>query len=66
MHWRLGALLLILLISLTVQPIPVSAAEAPPPDPETDRLGWENGYWYNESITVDQSDGLSDEELDAI
>lgn len=30
-----------------------------PGDPPTDRLGWENGYWYNESIEVDQSDGLN-------
>lgn len=28
------------------------------PDPPTDVLGWENGYWYNESINVDASDGL--------
>ncbi|MFC6874341.1 Hvo_1808 family surface protein [Halobellus marinus] len=34
-------------------------------DPERDLLGWEDGYWYNESIDVDQSDGLSDEELRA-
>ncbi|MFD1599134.1 Hvo_1808 family surface protein [Halobellus rarus] len=34
-------------------------------DPERDVLGWEDGYWYNESIDVNQSDGLSDEELDA-
>ncbi|MFW6018263.1 MAG: Hvo_1808 family surface protein [Halapricum sp.] len=32
-------------------------------DPPDDRLGWEGGYWYNESIDVDQSDGLSDAEL---
>jgi len=36
-----------------------------PPDPESDRLGWENGYWHNESIDVDQSDGLSEAELNA-
>jgi hypothetical protein len=34
-------------------------------DPDGDPLGWEAGYWYNESIDVDQSDGLSDAELDA-
>ena len=34
-------------------------------DPERDVLGWEDGYWYSESIDVDQSDGLSDEEIDA-
>ena len=34
-------------------------------DPDSDVLGWEDGYWYNESVSVDQSDGLSDEELRA-
>ncbi|MEF8799526.1 MAG: Hvo_1808 family surface protein [Halolamina sp.] len=36
-----------------------------PPDPEEDQLGWENGYWHNESIDVNQSDGLSEAELNA-
>jgi len=35
-------------------------------DPESDRLGWEGGYWYNESIDVDRSDGLNDSELAAV
>ncbi|ELZ28154.1 hypothetical protein C475_05095 [Halosimplex carlsbadense 2-9-1] len=35
-------------------------------DPETDRLGWEGGYWYNETIDVDQSDGLSESERPAL
>ncbi|MWG34971.1 Hvo_1808 family surface protein [Halomarina oriensis] len=43
-----------------------SAQEGAPADPETDVLGWENGYWYNESIDVDPSDGLNDEELDKV
>ncbi len=34
-------------------------------DPSQDRLGWEAGYWHNESIDVNQSDGLSDAEMDA-
>jgi hypothetical protein len=34
-------------------------------DPEGDVIGWENGYWHDEPIDVDQSDGLSDAELDA-
>ncbi|MFC7190435.1 hypothetical protein ACFQL7_11610 [Halocatena marina] len=42
-----------------------NAMQSAPPDPNTDTLGWESGYWYNESITVDQSDGLSESELDA-
>jgi hypothetical protein len=37
-----------------------------PPDPDADRIGWEAGYWYNESIDVDQSDGVSDAELEAV
>jgi len=52
-------------------PVPPAggAAEATPnadfDDPARDVLGWEGGYWHNESVDVDQSDGLSDEELDA-
>ncbi len=37
-----------------------------PPDPESDRLGWENGYWHNESVDVTPDDGLNDAELDAV
>jgi len=37
-----------------------------PPDPETDRLGWENGYWHNESINVTNEDGLNESERDAV
>jgi hypothetical protein len=40
--------------------------DAAPADPESDVLGWEDGYWYNESITVDRSDGLNESELDAV
>lgn len=41
------------------------AGASPPPDPETDVVGWEDGYWYNESIDVNQSDGLDKSERDA-
>jgi hypothetical protein len=34
-----------------------------PPDPDEDVLGWENGVWYNESVSIDQSEGLSESEL---
>jgi len=37
-----------------------------PPDPENDTVGWVNGYWHNESIDVDQSDGLSPSEREAL
>lgn len=46
-------------------PTTTQSAETPPPDPESDTTGWENGYWYNESVSVNQSDGLSQEELRA-
>jgi len=42
-----------------------AARQEAPPDPDSDVIGWEDGYWHNESVDVDQSDGLSDEELDA-
>jgi hypothetical protein len=46
-----------------------TAVESPsadsPTEPEADRLGWENGYWYNDSIDVNQSDGLNESELAA-
>ncbi|QDX40055.1 Hvo_1808 family surface protein [Salarchaeum sp. JOR-1] len=35
-------------------------------DPETDRLGWEGGRWYDEPVQVDRSDGLNDTELAAV
>ncbi|UIO99730.1 Hvo_1808 family surface protein [Halobaculum sp. CBA1158] len=41
------------------------ATQSAPADPDSDVIGWEDGYWHNESIDVDQSDGLSDEELRA-
>ncbi|SIQ67960.1 hypothetical protein SAMN05421858_0055 [Haladaptatus litoreus] len=37
-----------------------------PPDPESDVLGWEEGYWYNETVNVTRDDGLNDSELDAV
>lgn len=39
----------------------VTAAEQPA-DPDEDVIGWENGYWHNESIAVNQRDGLTDAE----
>lgn len=38
----------------------------PPPDPETDRLGWEDGYWHNETLDVEAADGLTRSELEAV
>ena len=31
-------------------------------DPSSDRLGWEDGYWYDDPLSVDPSDGLNSTE----
>lgn len=36
-----------------------------PADPPADTLGWEDGRWSNESLAIDQADGLNDSELHA-
>ena len=38
-------------------------AAVKPPDPASDRLGWEAGYWYNETVAVTPDDGLNATEL---
>jgi hypothetical protein len=43
-----------------------NTTDTAPPDPPSDRLGWENGVWYNESLHIDQRDGINDSELDAV
>jgi hypothetical protein len=35
-------------------------------DPDRDRLGWEDGYWYDEQINVSTEDGLSEREQAAV
>ncbi|MFB6295272.1 MAG: Hvo_1808 family surface protein [Halobacteriales archaeon] len=37
-----------------------------PQDPEEDVLGWENGYWHNESIPVTPADGYNETELNVM
>ena len=37
-----------------------------PGAPATDRLGYENGYWYNESLSVTTDDGLNETEQEAV
>ena len=36
------------------------------PDPERDVLGWENGYWANETLPFDTTDGFSAAERSAL
>ncbi|WP_435196175.1 Hvo_1808 family surface protein [Natronomonas sp. EA1] len=45
---------------------PTPAASTDLPDPASDVLGWEDGYWHNESLSVNQSDGLNQTELRAV
>ena len=35
-------------------------------DPESDRLGWEDGYWYDDPIDVTAADGLNASERDKV
>ncbi|MFB6200884.1 MAG: Hvo_1808 family surface protein [Halorhabdus sp.] len=46
--------------------ISATMADRRPPDPKEDVLGWEDDYWYNETISVTPDDGLNDSELDAV
>lgn len=36
------------------------------PNPEGDRLGWENGRWHDDPVAVDASDGLNESERDQV
>ncbi|MFB6068846.1 MAG: Hvo_1808 family surface protein [Halobacterium sp.] len=47
-------------------PTTTTVAPVHPPGPAHDVLGWEGGYWYNETLSIDQSDGLNDSELHAV
>ncbi|MHB9287154.1 Hvo_1808 family surface protein [Halobacteriales archaeon Cl-PHB] len=38
----------------------------PRPDPETDVLGWEDGYWYDDPVAVTTADGLNESERSAV
>jgi hypothetical protein len=35
-------------------------------DPDSDQLGWENGYWHDDPVAVDASDGLNESEREAV
>ncbi|MFC6863563.1 Hvo_1808 family surface protein [Halomicroarcula sp. GCM10025817] len=43
-----------------------AASDDPRPDPETDRLGWEAGYWADESLSITTEDGLNETERAAV
>jgi hypothetical protein len=35
-------------------------------DPETDRIGWEDGYWHDDPVAVNATDGLNGSEREAV
>jgi hypothetical protein len=37
-----------------------------PPDPDADRVGWENGDWYNETLAVTSDDGYNETEREQL
>lgn len=43
-----------------------SVVESDRPDPPTDRIGWENGVWANATLSIQQSDGINRNELEAV
>jgi hypothetical protein len=46
---------------------PATLSHQAPDDPENDTIGWENGYWYNESLPeVNPEDGFNQSELDKV
>ncbi|AQL43125.1 hypothetical protein BV210_10535 [Halorientalis sp. IM1011] len=36
------------------------------PDPTFDRLGWENGHWYDDPVSVTAEDGLNESEREVV
>jgi hypothetical protein len=72
----LAALLLLAGCNSAVGPEPTDGPEGavggnatvsePRADPETDPLGWENGYWYDDPVAVNATDGLNASEREAV
>jgi PGF-CTERM protein len=62
----------LVVVSTGAAAVPASAAPGgtdsvdAPPDPDEDVVGWEDGYWHNDTLDVDQSDGVTEAELEAI
>jgi hypothetical protein len=60
------ALSCLLAVALALAGCAVPAAAPDGGDPGTDRLGWENGYWYDDPVAVEAADGLNDSEREAV
>jgi hypothetical protein len=71
MRRLLAVLALVVLASLTgcAALFDVGGIEEPDSnraDPEEDVRGWEDGYWWNDSVAVDANDGLTKAEIDVV
>ncbi|PSP15276.1 hypothetical protein BRC62_07935 [Halobacteriales archaeon QH_10_67_13] len=42
------------------------ANDSAPPDPEEDVIGWEDDYWYDESVALTPENGYNESEIDRI
>ena len=68
----LRLLALLALVLLAGCAAPTGSVDAPPDDSsnlsdgQRDVQGWENGHWYNDSLSVDPDDGPNESELDAV
>ncbi|QGN07068.1 hypothetical protein Hrd1104_07000 [Halorhabdus sp. CBA1104] len=67
----LGVIAVVLVGAGTIVAGPAVAQDGPnndtaPADPESDVIGWEHGYWYNETIDIDQTDGLTPAEREHV
>lgn len=61
-----AALVVGILVLLAGCTVPTAEVDEGPQPLDDDQLGYVDGYWYNDSIDVDTSDGLSEEELNAV
>ncbi|MFB6185643.1 MAG: hypothetical protein ABEI86_02095, partial [Halobacteriaceae archaeon] len=62
-------ILLLCVITVGCASLPIfdeKSAMSDSDDPASDVLGWENGFWHNESIRINQRDGLNDTEMKAL
>ncbi|WP_336001687.1 Hvo_1808 family surface protein [Halorientalis halophila] len=59
-----GAILLLALVALAGCNAPID--DAGRPDPLFDRIGWEDGHWHDDPVSVTTEDGLNQSEREAV
>jgi hypothetical protein len=58
-RFRALCVVLVLILAGCGAPVARSPSTDAPPDPSKDVQGWEDGNWYDETIAIDDSDGLN-------